>query len=604
VRTPSLLFGGAAHGSASSYRCCSIGDGATATRIALLSVADAAAAGCVGGRKGAPVWVCMDTSGGMDVADEATLGAMTVVRWSVVDGPMAASSARGPAHGRRLSEDDGVGGGLSDCGSSVSTEELDAGISASARSRGSPDGAPSTWPRSSFASAASSSSAASTAATGSGSGSAGVGATGGAPGTLPLPETARTSVAVARRRRPPSTRTFASLPSLASLASLSGGGVGKAAPSAGGSSPSSSGELRLNRPPAAPTAAGGVAGIPTGTLPRQQAAGVAVRAGLLHSLRGLGSLDRHAVVLRPAEDFAAVVVTRGYGPTGAAAAASAAAVLIAAVQRHLRLPPKGGADANGDGSGGVSTQAPQVGESPRSRADEPLLRSVSSTTSAASVSAAVHSAFVDASLAVDVLPGSAASGAAATLAIVRGGHVTVGNVGAITCFLATPPGASSSAGAPHTVHTLSASHTPECPGERTRIVTAGGRIRRGHVLANRGGGAINVTRLLGASALRAGGVSQLPDVTAVPVGRVAGSAGGGVRILVVASDVGGWAGVESGNVTGCLGAAVATAAAKERGGKGRSGDGVRAAAEGIGRLVWGVGGQVDDATVAVLHSRW
>ena len=79
-------------------------------------------------------------------------------------------------------------------------------------------------------------------------------------------------------------------------------------------------------------------------------------------------------------------------------------------------------------------------------------------------------------------------------------------------------------------------------------------------MADRGGGAINVSRLLGASALRAGGVTQLPDVTAVPVGRVAGSAGGGVRVLVVASDVGGWAGVEGGNVTGCLGAVVATAA--------------------------------------------
>lgn len=36
----------------------------------------------------------------------------------------------------------------------------------------------------------------------------------------------------------------------------------------------------------------------------------------------------------------------------------------------------------------------------------------------------------------------------------------------------------------------------------------------------------------------------------------------------------------------------------------RIADGVRAAADGVGGLVWGAGGQVDDATVAVLHSRW
>lgn len=350
---------------------------------------------------------------------------------------------------------------------------------------------------------------------------------------------------------------------------------------------------------------------------------MAVRAGLLHSLRRIGSLDRHAVVLRPAEDFAAVTVTRGYGPGGAVAAATAAAVLMAAVQRHLRLPPRrNNADA-GAAAGPASSPRPSGGSplsrrpsggtpmSPRARAAA-AAGPPSPTSSPADVSTAVHSAFVDASLAVDALAGSASSGASATLAVIRGGHVTVGNVGAIMCFLATPPASSAPAGTPHTVHTLSTSHTPQCPVERERIAAAGGRTRRGHVLAGHGGAAVGVSRLLGAGGLRPGGVIQLPDVASVPISRAAAAAGGGVRVVVVAADVECWTGVADGNVTGCLGRVLAAAAAGKGcgvGGGGGSGgdriaDGVRAAADGVGGLVWGAGGQVDDATVAVLHSRW
>lgn len=343
-----------------------------------------------------------------------------------------------------------------------------------------------------------------------------------------------------------------------------------------------------------------------------------MRTGLLHSLRDIGSLDRHAVVLRPAEDFAAVAVTRGHGPAGAAAAATAAAVLMAAVQRHLRLPPRrasaddGGATATPPTSlrpGGGHPSSPRPGGGVLNGAAAGGLP-FPTTSSAAAVSAAVHSAFVDASLAADALPGSASSGASATLAVIRGGHVTVGNVGAITCFLATPPAASAPAGTPHTVHTLSTAHTSRCPVERERIATAGGRTRRSHVLAGPGGAAVGVSRLLGASGLRSSGVIQIPDVAAVPVSRAAASAGGGVRVLVVAADVECWVGVADGNVTGCLGKVVAAAAAGKGGGGGGGGGGdriaggVRAAADGVGGLVWGAGGQVDDATVAVLHSRW
>ncbi|GAB0488968.1 hypothetical protein MMPV_000183 [Pyropia vietnamensis] len=556
------------------------------------------------------------------------------------------------------------GGGLSDCGSSVSGEELEgialgpsdaeaaaaaAAVASAARAPdGSAEGSP-PWARRSFTSALSSASGSSVSAGGGAAGSAPASA----PPPAPLPNTCATAVVVARRRPPPlslpfGSLSFSSLPSLGSLSVHSGkgggggggdggkgsgaggggkgsGGVGAAAvadptkvsSSSGGGG--SSGELRRGRQSQSAVgsrcggrswpgaAGGGNAGVPPGALPRRQGAGVAVRAGLLHSLRGIGSLDRHAVVLRPAEDFAAVVVSRGYGPAGAAAAATAAAVLMGAVQRHLRLPPRRAQVGAGATTAAAATAAPSTlprpgGASPRAgsgtRSGAAAGGLPSLTTSTTAVSTAVHSSFVDASMAVDALPGSASSGASATLVVIRGGHVTVGNVGTITCFLATPPAASSPAGTPHTVHTLSTAHTPRCPIERERIAAAGGRTRRGHVLAGPGGAAVGVSRLLGASNLRSGGVIQLPDVASVPVSRAAAAAGGGVRVVVVAADVECWVGVADGNVTGCLGRVLSAAAGD------RIADGVRAAADGVGELVWGAGGQVDDATVAVLHSRW
>jgi serine/threonine protein phosphatase PrpC len=235
----------------------------------------------------------------------------------------------------------------------------------------------------------------------------------------------------------------------------------------------------------------------------------ASRPGLLRRLRGdpdVTSKDRHAVVLRPDLDYIMVAAFAGHGEHGAEVAELAADVIADVLDRRILSGAaavdavdrrdSGGSSGSSSGSGGGHGDGAGPGDAVFD----------------VSVELAMQDAFVEASMAVDATVWARASGTTATVCVLRGGVLVVGNVGdGAVCLARRHRGVVS-------LQRLGDAHSvAACKDERERVERFGGIIHGAFVTDDSERRALGVTRTLGDVDLRRAGVCQLPQIGSIPV---------------------------------------------------------------------------------------